>query len=81
MKINTKSSGSNIVGLKELRENIERYITQVRRGQSFIVIRRSTPVFKITPPLTTDEGIWEEVVDFTKIKKGGIELCKLLARL
>ena len=81
MKINTKSSGSNIVGLKELRENIERYITQVRRGQSFIVIRRSTPVFKITPPLTTDEGIWEEVVDFTKIKKGGIELGKLLARL
>jgi len=81
MKTNTKSNGTNIVGLKELRENTERYITQVRKGQSFVVVRRSTPVFKITPPLTTDEGAWETVVDFTKIKKGGIELGELLDRI
>jgi prevent-host-death family protein len=80
MKTNTKNN-SNIVGLKELRGNLERYISQVRKGRSFVVVRRSAPVFKIAPPLSTDEGVWEDVVDFTKIKKGGIALNELLARI
>jgi len=37
---------NNIVGLKELRENIENYIAQVKKGKSFIVVRRSKPVLK-----------------------------------
>ena len=69
-----------IVGLKELRANIESYITEVKKGKSFIVVRRSKPVFKISSP-EEDDGMWETVVDFTKIKKGGISISDLLSRL
>lgn len=68
-----------IVGLRELRENIEHYISQAAKGQSFIVVRRSKPVLKISSP--ADEGLWETVADFTKIRKGGLPISELLARL
>ena len=67
-----------IIGLKELRENMDDFITKVKSGNSFTVVRRSQPVFKISP---TGEENWEPVVDFTKIKKGGIEIKELLSRL
>ena len=70
----------SIVGLKELRENVDEYISKINRGESFIVVRRSKPVFKISPA-DGDDGAWEEVVDFTKIKKGGVPLAALLSRL
>lgn len=70
-----------IIGLKELRENAEKYISEVNRGKSFIVVRRSKPVFKIAPPSTEEEELWESVIDFTKIKKGGMALSDILARL
>jgi len=35
-------------------------------------------LFKISP---IDEEYWEEVIDFTKVKKGGIDLKELLKRL
>lgn len=69
-----------IIGLKELREHTQRYIEAAQRGKSFIVIRKTTPVFKITP-ITEENGEWEEVVDFTKIKKGGVDIKEILARL
>jgi prevent-host-death family protein len=71
---------NNIVGLKELRENMETYIAKVRRGGSFVVVRKSKPIFRIAPA-DEDEGIWETIVDFTKIKKGGVPLDELLRRL
>ena len=40
---------NNIVGLKELRTDTENYINKVKRGESFIIVRRSKPVFKIGP--------------------------------
>lgn len=40
---------NTIIGLKDLREHTENYISRVRRGKSFIVVRRSKPIFKITP--------------------------------
>jgi len=70
----------NIIGLKELRQNADSYISQVKKGRSFIVVRRSEPVFKISPAEEAEE-LWETVVDFTKIKKGGVELEKILSRL
>jgi len=70
----------SIVGLKELRQNINTYIAQIEKGDSFIVVRKSKPVFKISP--TDDESeLWEPVIDLTKIKKGGVAIDELLSRL
>ena len=73
-------NNKTIVGLKELRENIETYIEGVKKGRSFIVVRKSKPVFKISSLDEADE-LWEQVIDFTKIKKGGIKIGELLSRL
>lgn len=71
---------NNIIGVKELRENLEVFISQINKGVSFTVVKRSKPVFKIIPIAAEDEN-WEEVADFTKIKKGGIKIEKVLSRL
>ena len=68
----------NIVTLKNLRENMQDYAQKVQKGYSFIVFKRSKPLFKISP---IETGAWEEVIDFTKLKKGGINLKELLQRL
>ena len=75
-----KKTNHLIVGLKALRENIDAYITAVEKGKSFVVVRKSKPVFKISSLEEADE-LWEPIVDFTKIKKGGIALNQLLSRL
>jgi len=69
---------NNIVTLKELRSHVGAYADRVQKGESFIVMKRSAPIFKISP---VDEGQWETVVDFTKIRRGGIEVGELLSRL
>ena len=68
----------NIVTLKNLRENMQDFAQKVQKGYSFIVFKRSKPLFKISP---IETGAWEEVIDFTKLKKGGINLKELLQRL
>jgi antitoxin (DNA-binding transcriptional repressor) of toxin-antitoxin stability system len=68
----------NIINLKNLRENMQEYAQKVKRGHSFVVFKKSKPLFKISP---IDEEYWEEVIDFTKVKKGGIDLKELLKRL
>ncbi|HXK35542.1 MAG: hypothetical protein A2700_01475 [Candidatus Blackburnbacteria bacterium RIFCSPHIGHO2_01_FULL_44_64] len=70
----------HILGLKELRKNMQKYASRVEKGESFIVVKKSKPLFKISS-LDEDEWLWETVVDFTKIKKGGIPAKELLARL
>ena len=70
----------NIVGLKKLRENMGKYAQKVQNGESFIVFKQSNPLFKIVP-LENDEGEWEEIADFTKIKKGGVNIKEVLKRL
>lgn len=69
---------ASLIGLKELREHLSKYERRVREGQSFIVMKRSRPIFRIAP---VDDGSWETVVDFTKIKKHGIDIHDLLKRL
>ena len=68
----------NIIGLKELRENMSKYVEKVSKGESFLVFKQSKPIFKISAP---EEDSWEEVVDFTKIKKGGVKIEDILSRL
>ena len=71
---------NTVVGLKELRENIEAYISEIEKGSSFLVVKKSKPVFRISPP-EDDADLWEPVIDFTKIKKGGVPIADLLSRL
>ena len=75
-----RNKNHSIVGLKELRENIDIYISAVRKGKSFIVVRKSKPVFKISSLQEADE-LWEEILDLTKIKKGGVAINQILSRL
>lgn len=68
----------NIIGLKNLRENMVDYINRIAKGESFIVFKQSKPLFRISP-LQGEQ--WEEIIDFTKIKKGGININEILSRL
>ena len=70
---------NTIIGVKELRENLEAYVDKISKGMSFTVVKRSKPVFNITP-IELDEN-WEEVVDFTKIRKGGVNINEVLSRI
>lgn len=78
--MNTKTKIS-IIGLKDLRENMTDYISQINKGGSFIVVRKSKPVFRITPiDEWGDEGSWESIIDFTKIRKGGVLAEDIIAK-
>lgn len=68
-----------IIGVKELRQHLDEYIAKIAKGKRFMVVRRSKPVFTISP--VGSEEQWEEVVDFTKIKKGGVKIEEILSRL
>jgi prevent-host-death family protein len=71
---------NQIIGLKELRENTDFYINAVKNGGSFVVVRKSKPVFRISSA-DEDEGLWETAIDFTKIKKGGVHIDEILSRI
>ena len=71
---------NTIVGLKELRGNINTYISEVKKGKSFIVVRRSKPVLKISSP-DEELGVWERIADFTEISKNGVAAKKILKEL
>lgn len=73
------TSKKNIVGLKELREDMETYISRVDKGESFTVVRRSKPIFQLAP--VDGESQWETVVDFTQFRKGGMPIDEVIARL
>ena len=77
-----KIKQQTIVGLKELRENIDSYISEIYKGRSFTVVRKSQPVFKISPvDVWGDEGIWETVVDFRQIDSSGVPAHDVLKSL
>ena len=69
----------NIINLKEFRANIGTYIEAVKSGKDFIVFKHSQPLFRVAP--LNKEELWEEVVDFTKIKNGGVEIKEILSRI
>lgn len=68
----------NVIGLKELRENLGNYEKLVKTGRSFVVMKRSKPIFTIGP---VEDAEWETVIDFTKFRKGGITAQELLDKL
>jgi antitoxin (DNA-binding transcriptional repressor) of toxin-antitoxin stability system len=66
----------NLITVKELREDLPTIINKVRRGGEFLVLKKSKPVFRLSSPEAEDS--WETVIDFTKIKKGGVKISELL---
>lgn len=77
----TKISKQHIIGLKELRLNMERYIKRVDNGETITVFRRSTPLFKLAPVDRDEEASWETVIDFTKETGQGISGKALLTKM
>jgi len=68
----------NVITLKNLRENMQEYAQKVQAGYDFIIFKKSKPLFRISP---VNESLWEEVIDFTKVKKGGVDIKEILSRL
>ena len=57
-----------IIGVKELRENIDKYAAQVKAGRSITVVKRSEPLFRLTPvDDDEDENNWEPLIDLRTI--------------
>ena len=78
----TKNIQKNIVGLKDLRLNIEKYIKLIQKGHSFVVVRKSNPVFKLEPvDKWGDEGTWETVADFRSLPEGGVPIDIFIEKL
>lgn len=67
-----------IIGVKDLRQNLGKYVDEVAKGKSFTVVRRSKPVFIISPP---DEDGLETLIDFTEIDPRGVHIRDLIAAL
>jgi len=68
-----KRSVEKLVGLKEVRLNMQHYIDAVSKGEDFIVIKRGKPIFRMVPvDEYNDEGDWDTLVDFTEIEKKGV---------
>lgn len=73
---------THILGLKELRENMQKYASLVEKGESFVIVKKSKPLFKLVSPESNEQ--WETVADFTKINKKGVlatEVLKVLRKL
>ena len=61
---------------------MESYISEVSKGKSFTVVRRSTPIFKLSPVNEWgDEGTWEIVLDLNKEGSRGVKTENFLKRL
>lgn len=76
--MNTKmTTKEQIVPFKEFRLNAGKYITALEKGASFLIMKRSRPVFRLEP---VDE-VWETVGDFSTMKGGGVSAKALLKAL
>ena len=54
---------ATIIGLKELRENTEAVAERANRGETFVVVKRSKPIFRLVPvsetvPVDTELTAW-----------------------
>lgn len=55
-----------IIGLKELRQNATEIAERAQRGESFVVVKRSKPMFKLSPIDDTPQSINKELEQWTK---------------
>jgi antitoxin (DNA-binding transcriptional repressor) of toxin-antitoxin stability system len=54
-----------IIGLKELSQNAGRIAERVQKGEEFIVVKRSKPVFEISAP-SEDSSSKQELENWTR---------------
>lgn len=69
-----------IIALKDLRLHAQSYINAVTKGESFVVVKRSRPAFRMEPI----EDRWETIADFTGINPAGVpaeDVARVLAKL
>ncbi|HCC83995.1 TPA: hypothetical protein DEP96_04060 [Candidatus Uhrbacteria bacterium] len=71
---------TSTITLNNLRQNAVKVARRVGRGDSFIVTRRAKPLFKLSS-INEEEEKWETVIDFTKIRKGGVPAKEVLQML
>ena len=74
---------TKVIGLKELRTNLDIYLNELSKGRSFLVVRRSKPIFKISPP-DEDERfteLVEEIKSEIKAKYKNKKIPSLSAQL
>lgn len=74
---------THFVGIKELRQNMDKYSKQVQRGDEVIVMKHNKPQFRMCRAADPfgDEGVWNRVIDFTKLHKGGVPIDEVLKAL
>ena len=72
---------NQIIGLKDLRLNTSAYINRLSKGESFTVVKRSKPIFRVIPIDEDDDNLWKTVVDFTKINPKGVPIEKVIKSL
>ena len=70
----------NIIGLKELRQNMPSFAQKVQQGQSFIVVKQSKPLFRITPLIDLDKDV-EKVQQNDFLQTSAADLHHLLKPL
>jgi len=62
----------NMLSIKDFRTKLTDYTKRVsENGDSFIVLKKSKPVFKVVP-IDADEGEWQTIIDFTEIDPKGV---------
>lgn len=54
---------SDRVGIRELRQNLSRYVARTLRGESFEVTDRGRPVGRLVPPATGEPWLDELVAE------------------
>ncbi len=53
----------NQVGVRELRQNLSRYLTEVKEGESFVVTERGREVARLTPSGPVDSPLARLAMD------------------
>ncbi len=81
MKKPQKKTNYNFLKLKDFRLDSETYIRRLDKGESFTVIKRSKPIFKMVPIDDDEDGMWESIADFTKINPNGIPVMDFIKAL
>ena len=76
---------NNLVGFKELRVNLDKYVKGVERGSSYTILRRSKPLFRISPVDAEDEAGWDTIFDADRDNNGkgipGGEVLRILRKI